>query len=308
MSAKIMIVDDNEKNLEILNDFVESWGYKTILAKQGREALDLARKENPDLVLLDIMLPGVSGFEVCKLLRENQKLGDIPIVLVTALNSIEDRMNGFHVGADNFLVKPVAYKELKIIIKNLLHKRNQYLYFEQQEIVLEKINKLLKKIYLIDDTQVDKAEKKFIDDILQKLCEDKESLLKVKNAIEFYPLRKIIQEKDGSDRFFEDTLAGLSAKGWLMHLINLIEQYETKRFELTDQDEFRISMISWGMLSFKKLLDKYNGNYEKANQEFSIKKDDNEIIKDVKKSIFEEIKKREIRSNIKDHLYKKLKM
>ncbi|MEG1413398.1 MAG: response regulator, partial [Acidaminococcaceae bacterium] len=78
-----------------MKDFVESWGYETILAFQGRDAIELATEKMPDAILLDIMLPGMSGYEVCRELKETIKLRNIPVILVTALIDTEDRVHGF---------------------------------------------------------------------------------------------------------------------------------------------------------------------------------------------------------------------
>ena len=121
--AKVLIIDDNEKNIELFKDFVESWGYSTILAYQGREAIELAQKEKPDAIILDVMLPGMSGYEVCSELKDNPATRFIPIVMVTALTDYADRVHGFNVGADNFLVKPVNYRELRAILGSLLRKK-----------------------------------------------------------------------------------------------------------------------------------------------------------------------------------------
>jgi len=121
--AKVLIIDDNEKNIELFKDFVESWGYSTILAYQGQEAIELAKKEKPDAIILDVMLPGMSGYEVCSELKDNPLTRFIPIVMVTALPDMENRAHGFKLGTDNFLIKPVNYKELRAILGSLLRKK-----------------------------------------------------------------------------------------------------------------------------------------------------------------------------------------
>ncbi|MDD4320780.1 MAG: response regulator [Acidaminococcaceae bacterium] len=134
--AKVLIIDDNEKNIELFKDFVESWGYSTILAYQGQEVIELAKKEKPDAIILDVMLPGMSGYEVCSELKDNPVTRFIPIVMVTALTDYADRVHGFNVGADNFLVKPVNYRELRAILDSLLRKKAWLETMESKEDVM----------------------------------------------------------------------------------------------------------------------------------------------------------------------------
>lgn len=120
--AHVLIVDDNEKSLDLLNDFIGSWGYKTSTASQGMEAINLAKEQRPDVIVLDVMLPGMSGYEVCLELKNEPATRMIPIVLVTALTDVENRIHAFNVGADHFMSKPVNYKELRAVIECLLRK------------------------------------------------------------------------------------------------------------------------------------------------------------------------------------------
>ncbi len=145
---KVLIVDDNGKNLDLFKDFVESWGYETITAQQGRDAIELAARHLPDVILLDVMLPGMSGYEVCRELKEAVSTQDIPVVMITVLNDIADRLHGYKIGADHFLVKPVDYNELHAILDNLLQKKSQLDTTENRLAVLESLSVLLKQVLL----------------------------------------------------------------------------------------------------------------------------------------------------------------
>ena len=107
MSARVLVVDDIEANRRVLQAKLEAKYFDVILAKDGFEALELVAKEEPEIILLDIMMPGMDGFEVCNKLKADPKLSHIPVVMVTALNDQEDRVRGLECGAEDFITKPV---------------------------------------------------------------------------------------------------------------------------------------------------------------------------------------------------------
>lgn len=109
----ILIVDDNKQNVEIIKDLLITWGYNVYVAFEGSQALDMACRFQPDVIFLDVMLPGMNGFEICKKLKNSIATRDIPVIMLTVLNDIEDRIRGFNVGADVFLSKPIIYQELR---------------------------------------------------------------------------------------------------------------------------------------------------------------------------------------------------
>ena len=116
----ILVVDDNQQNLELLQAYLEDVDCTTVTAKDGLEALDAVSNEPPDLILLDVMMPKMSGFEVCKRLKNDPKTTDIPIIMVTALNEFGDIERGIDSGTDDFLSKPVNKLELLTRIKTML--------------------------------------------------------------------------------------------------------------------------------------------------------------------------------------------
>ena len=163
----VLIVDDNIKNLDLFKDFVESWGYETVTAQQGKDAISLAERYLPDIILLDVMLPGMSGYEVCRELKENTKTQHIPVVMITVLNDIADRIHGYKIGADQFLVRPVDYNEQHAILDSLFGKKSMFDEMESRGIVIESLNVLLKQCLPSEAVVV--ADRKF--HYCRKLCD-----------------------------------------------------------------------------------------------------------------------------------------
>jgi two-component system alkaline phosphatase synthesis response regulator PhoP len=120
MPATILIVDDNAQNLELLEAYLEELGARVITATNGHDALAKVATDRPNLVLLDIMMPKMSGFEVCKKLKSDPATKDIAVFMVTALHEAGDMERGVEVGADDFLTKPVNRVDLISRIKALL--------------------------------------------------------------------------------------------------------------------------------------------------------------------------------------------
>jgi len=120
MTPRILIVDDEKMNQVTLEAFLTTDGYELHYAENGREAFEKARALMPDLILLDVMLPELDGFGVCKLLRSDPALGRIPIILITALHDEQSRLEGLRAGADDFLTKPCIREELRARVRTVV--------------------------------------------------------------------------------------------------------------------------------------------------------------------------------------------
>jgi DNA-binding response OmpR family regulator len=120
MSKKVLIVDDEPGIIVALQFLMEQNGYATMVAFSGEEAMEAVTRHHPDLILLDIMLPVVDGFEVCQRVRENPEWNDIRIVLVTALGSEANVTKGLDLGADAYVTKPFSNADLVAKVKELL--------------------------------------------------------------------------------------------------------------------------------------------------------------------------------------------
>jgi two-component system alkaline phosphatase synthesis response regulator PhoP len=116
----VLVVDDNQQNLELIQAYLEDVDCRTAAAHDGIEALEVVAKEKPDLVLLDVMMPKMSGFEVCRRLKNNPETSHIPVIMVTALNEFGDIERGIDSGTDDFVSKPINRLELLTRVRTML--------------------------------------------------------------------------------------------------------------------------------------------------------------------------------------------
>jgi DNA-binding response OmpR family regulator len=111
-AGTILVVDDTPTNLEVLFDFLSNAGFKVLFAEDGESALKTAHYATPDLILLDILMPGLNGFETCQRLKENEATASIPVIFLTALTETNEKVKGFALGAVDFITKPLQYEEV----------------------------------------------------------------------------------------------------------------------------------------------------------------------------------------------------
>jgi two-component system, OmpR family, alkaline phosphatase synthesis response regulator PhoP len=116
---KVLVVDDDAKTVELVKLYLNRDGYRVITAYNGTDALKMAREERPDLIVLDLMLPGINGLDVCRTLREES---DVPIIMLTALTTDDDRLTGLDVGADDYMTKPFSPRELAARVRAVLRR------------------------------------------------------------------------------------------------------------------------------------------------------------------------------------------
>jgi len=123
VKEKILVIDDEESIVELLRYNLKKEGFKVYGALDGEKALDLARRVNPDLVILDLMLPGLHGYEVLRLLKKNMQIAHIPVVILSAKTLKEDIDKGMQLGADTYITKPFSVAELVMRVEELLKNR-----------------------------------------------------------------------------------------------------------------------------------------------------------------------------------------
>jgi DNA-binding response OmpR family regulator len=116
---KVLVVDDDVKTVELVKLYLNRDGYRVLTASDGNDALQIARESHPDLIVLDLMLPGMSGLEVCRTLRTES---DVPIIMLTALTTDDDRLTGLDLGADDYVTKPFSPRELAARVRAVLRR------------------------------------------------------------------------------------------------------------------------------------------------------------------------------------------
>lgn len=164
MSARVLVVDDLLPNVKLLEAKLTREYYEVITASDGFQALDAMKKSSPDIVLLDVMMPGMDGFETCRRIREDASIAHIPVVMVTALSEKNDRIHGLEVGADDFLTKPVndialfarvkSLVRLKVMMDELRLRGQTGIEFGLENLMSEKLSASKANILIVDDDVV----------------------------------------------------------------------------------------------------------------------------------------------------------
>ncbi|MDF2672679.1 MAG: response regulator transcription factor [Clostridiales bacterium] len=222
---KILIIDDELHIVELLRYNLESNGYKVIFSLNGREGLNIAIEEKPDLILLDVMLPELDGFDVCKEIKKNKEIEFIPIIMLTAKSEEFDKILGLELGADDYITKPFSVRELLARIKAVLRRNvkeeqekalgfgDLIIYLDKHEVVKkgEKVELTLKEFELLRLLVVNKGKVLTRDFLLDKVW-----------GYEYYGetrtvdvhvrhLRQKIEDDDRNPRYVE-TVRGIGYK------------------------------------------------------------------------------------------------
>lgn len=125
---KILVIDDTELTINLIKEILTDVGYEVVVANNGEKGLEMVRIEKPDLVILDVVMPGLNGFEVCKFLREDESNNLMPIVMLTAQDKEDDKLTGLELGVDDYIIKPFNHRELTSRVRNTLKRidRNRW--------------------------------------------------------------------------------------------------------------------------------------------------------------------------------------
>ena len=147
MPAHIFIAEDETSIITLLKYNLEKESYKVSFCENGEQALKQIKDKHPDLILMDWMLPDLSGVEVCKNLKKDNKYNDIPIIMLTAKGEEEDKLRAFDTGADDYVTKPFSQKELNARIKSLLRRSKPHSSVDVVEFTDLKIDRITKRVY-----------------------------------------------------------------------------------------------------------------------------------------------------------------
>ncbi len=139
---KILVVDDNAANIDVMLTFLEAEGYDLSIANSGEMALKIARHNQPDLILLDVMMPGMDGFETCRELKSDETTSEIPIIFVTAKKEVEDIVKGFRSGGIDYISKPFRQEEVLSRVGTHLHLRRLLI---AKERLIDRLNTALEE-------------------------------------------------------------------------------------------------------------------------------------------------------------------
>lgn len=148
--GRILVVDDHEDNVELLRARLEAWGYTVDTATDGQEALERVDAMPPDLILLDVMMPSIDGNEVARRIKQNPMLPFIPIIMQTALDSTESKVEGLEAGADDYITKPIEFAELKARVRSMLRIKRLQEELEERERQLLEANERLRHMSRTD--------------------------------------------------------------------------------------------------------------------------------------------------------------
>lgn len=219
---KILIVDDEEHIRELIKFNLENNGYKVIAADNGIQALMLAKKESPHLILLDVMLPGMDGYDVCKEVRKDNAISNTPIIMITAKGEELDKILGLELGADDYITKPFSVRELVARTKALLRRTkpqqidktykfgNITIDFEKHEVLKsdEKVDLTLKEFELFEVLIKNKGRVMTRDFLLDKIW-GYEYIGETRTVdVHIRHLRKKVEDDDKNPKFVE-TIRGV---------------------------------------------------------------------------------------------------
>lgn len=177
--VKILIVDDEPAIVDLIKIYLELEGFETSQCHSGKEAVKYAQLVNPDLILLDIMLPDLDGFQVCKTIQDL----NIPVIMLTAKNDIKDKLYGLEMGADDYITKPFDGRELIARVKTILRRVDKYNVKDDTNITVGPIFiNTAERIVLIDGIEATLTPKEF--DLLLLFCENQRKVFSRENILE----------------------------------------------------------------------------------------------------------------------------
>ena len=178
-SNRILVVDDVPVNIQLLVTYLAAEGYDVVSAKDGHDAMKAVKEHQPDLILLDVMMPKMNGFKVCEAIKSDDATKFIPVILVTALNELEDKVKGMDSGADDFLAKPFNKLELLVRVRSLLRIKHLHDELQEKVVELQRTKEELRQLAITDGLTSLYNYRYFKDQLLQELKRAQRHSLKV---------------------------------------------------------------------------------------------------------------------------------
>ena len=211
-SAKILAVDDDVGLLQLINEMLARQGYEVLLAENGQQAIEVATRERPDLMLLDVMMPDMDGFEVCRELRANPDTEGILIIFVTAKSKLEDKEDGFGAGGDDYLTKPFSMRELVLRVNA----------------TLERAGRIRVQVEAQQEKRIEEERRKAVVELAGAASHEMNQLL---FAIRAYV--QVVSSQVDKERWRGDLdmlEEALSAMGDIIRKLGRVNKYETKEY------------------------------------------------------------------------------
>jgi signal transduction histidine kinase len=196
--AQVLVVDDITTNLGVLFDYLKNFGYRVLVAQSGPAALELLEDTLPDIILLDILMPEMDGFETCRRLKENKRTKDIPVIFMTAVTETVDKVKGFELGAVDYITKPIQHEEVLARVKTHLMLQSLQKNLRKKNQELEELNHSLEELVKEKTRQLVMQEKSaFIGRMIQGIIHNLKTPLAViqnSNSVIVARLRKVFED------------------------------------------------------------------------------------------------------------------
>ena len=248
----ILIVDDNPNNLKLLFDFLKESGFKVLVAKDGESAIEKLQEVSPNIILLDVMMPGIDGFETCYRLKASVATKDIPVIFMTALTDRVDKVKGLSLGAVDYITKPFQQEEVLARVQLHLRLRNLTKTLEEQNVLL--------KEEIEARREAEAALQKLTSELEERVASQTAELRQACNELQQAQVQLLEREQKLGHDAFHDALTGLPNRAWFMNrlqqAIDLSYRGEDYLYAVLfiDLDRFKVVNDSLGHLVGDELL------------------------------------------------------